>query len=248
MMERILTVTELTARIIKTVQDPTFKTAAVATGLCTMADQWTHKEWNPAQKAQGAIDHGDKHVHVRLHAEGCSGTEVVLRKFHASRLLCEDMAGDNNEVTFTHQVALRGPKVERLYSHLLQLCDCVALRLLKSRLRQERRQCTGLAKVGSGRPAQAATRLQLRNSGKTCYIMDAEDRAVRRVLSGTSIQESSSILWRTLNYLSEIEMLRRTPLGCSLTIFTVLGFGVTHPSSGNPKTLKQLSGFHKKFL
>ena len=71
----------------------------------------------------------------------------VLHKFHASRPLQEDMAGDNKEVCFTIQAALRGPKAERLFSHLQQLCDCMALRLLKSRLRQERRQSTGLAKV-----------------------------------------------------------------------------------------------------
>ena len=103
MMECILT--ELKARVARTIQGPALKTAAVTAGLCAAENQWPFKQWSPTQKA--LIDSGKQPLNtdaimsmlVSMLADVLEAG--VLRKFHASRPLQEDMAGDNKEVCFT---------------------------------------------------------------------------------------------------------------------------------------------------
>ena len=71
----------------------------------------------------------------------------TLHKFQASQPLTADMElmAEHREVCFTIQVSVRALG-ERLHQNLLKLCDNMALKLLRSRLRQERRHRQGLAK------------------------------------------------------------------------------------------------------
>lgn len=55
------------------------------------------------------------------------------------------MVAQNKEVCFTIQVSLRNAG-ERLHRNLTLLCDNMVLKLLGSRLRQERKHRHGLAK------------------------------------------------------------------------------------------------------
>ena len=72
-----------------------------------------------------------------------------LRKFQASRPLMQEVASQvmDHEVCFSTQVALRVEVGQRMHQNLNQLCDCVALKPLKSRLRPERNQRGGMAKL-----------------------------------------------------------------------------------------------------
>ena len=65
-----------------------------------------------------------------------------LRRFHASRPLTQDQ-----EVCFSIQVALRGEAGQRIYQNLNKLCGNMVLKLLKSRLRPDRSQRNGMAKM-----------------------------------------------------------------------------------------------------
>eukprot|EP00439_Symbiodinium_sp_Y106_P021033 s6166_g2.t1 len=71
----------------------------------------------------------------------------VLHKFHASHTPQADAnkTSENKEVCFTIQVSLRNAG-ERLHRNLPQLCNNMVLKLLGSRLRQERKHRHGLAK------------------------------------------------------------------------------------------------------
>ena len=137
MMECILT--EFKARVMKTTQGPAMKATAVSAGLCTDQDQWVFKRWNPAQKTLVLTNTQPLPSQTLVSMLDTMLKDIqepgALRKFHASRQLQEDMTGDKAEVCFTIQVALRGAAAERLCASLVQLCDCMALRLLKSRLR-----------------------------------------------------------------------------------------------------------------
>ena len=72
-----------------------------------------------------------------------------LCKFQASRPLTQETANQvlDQEVCFSIQVALRGEVAGRLRKNLNILCDNMALKLLKSRLRPERNQRSGAAKL-----------------------------------------------------------------------------------------------------
>ena len=76
-------------------------------------------------------------------------TQEGLRKFHASRPLTQELANQvmDQEVCFSIQVALRGDVGQRMFQNLNKLCDNMVLKLLKSRMRPERNQRSGMAKL-----------------------------------------------------------------------------------------------------
>ena len=116
---------------------------------------WAYKQWDPTKKE--LVD--TKEAPLTLTALETIVKEIQtdirepgnLHKFQASQPLSEDMEmmAEHREVCFTIQVSVRA-SVERLYRNLRKLCDNMVLKLLRSRLRQERRHRQGAAKYLDG--------------------------------------------------------------------------------------------------
>ncbi|CAE7403450.1 pol [Symbiodinium sp. CCMP2592] len=144
-------VTELQARLRKIGEDTSVKTDAIQAGWCTDQGEWNYKTWDPTQKELVATTREPMPTTAveSLLIEVLADIKEpgILHKFHATHTLHEDMdkAEDNKEVCFTIQVSLRNAG-ERLHRNLTQLCDNMVLKLLRSRLRQERKRRHGLAK------------------------------------------------------------------------------------------------------
>ena len=151
MMECILR--ELVARAQQASQDENLQKAAKA-GLWTNAEgAWLYKRWDPQAKSLVTMETPPLTAAALLHTleELLQDVRTTdgLRKFHASRPLTEELANQamDQEVCFSIQVALRGEAGQRMYQNLNKLCDNMVLKLLKSRLRPERNQRNGMAKL-----------------------------------------------------------------------------------------------------
>ena len=131
MMECIMA--ELRARLTKTSQEEAMKWDPVKKALTTMAKD---------PRSMPALDKIIAEIQADLQVPG------ALHRFHASQPLKADMETltEHKEVCFTIQVALRGQAAERLHQNMVQLCDNSVLRLLRSRLRPERKHRHGMAK------------------------------------------------------------------------------------------------------
>lgn len=149
MLECILT--ELQARLKKVVEDPAVREAGIQAGWYTEQGVWLYKTWDPIQKQLVAATREPmttttmENLIIEVLAD--IKEQGVLHKFHASQTLQADaeMTAENKEVCFTIQVSLRNAG-ERLHRNLSLLCDNMVLKLLSSRLRQERKHRHGLAK------------------------------------------------------------------------------------------------------
>ena len=150
MMECIMA--ELRARLTKTSQEEAMKQAALQAGWVDQHRLWMYKSWDPVKKAlttmakdplsMAALDKIITEIQADLQVPG------ALHRFHASQPLKADIETltEHKEVCFTIQVALRGQAAERLHQNMVQLCDNSVLRLLRSRLRPERKHRHGMAK------------------------------------------------------------------------------------------------------
>ena len=146
---------ELVARMKRTVAEESMQKAALQAGWCTDAGGWVYKQWDPIKKelvdtkeapwTLTALETIVKEIQTDIREPG------NLHKFQASQPLSEDMEmmAEHREVCFTIQVSVRATG-ERLYRNLRKLCDNMVLKLLRSRLRQERRHRQGAAKYLDG--------------------------------------------------------------------------------------------------
>ena len=151
MMECILK--ELVARVQQADQDENLRKAA-KTALWVNSDgAWLYKRWDPQAKALVDMEAPPLTTTVLLQTleELLQDvrTQEGLRKFHASRPLTQELANQvmDQEVCFSIQVALRGDVGQRMFQNLNKLCDNMVLKLLKSRMRPERNQRSGMAKL-----------------------------------------------------------------------------------------------------
>ena len=149
MMECIMA--ELRARLTKTSQEEAMKQAALQTGWVDQQGLWLYKSWDPVKKALTTMAKDPLSIALdKIIAEIQADLQVpgALHRFHASQPLKADMETltEHKEVCFTIQVALRGQAAERLHQNMVQLCDNSVLRLLRSRLRPERKHRHGVAK------------------------------------------------------------------------------------------------------
>ena len=151
MMECILK--ELVARVQQADQDENHKKAA-ATAMWTNSEKaWLCKRWGPQSKTLVATDRAPLTATELLQTleELLQNVRMSdgLRKFQASRPLTQELANQvmGQEVCFSVQVALRGEVGQRMHQNLSNLCDNMVLKLLKSRVRPERNQRSGMANL-----------------------------------------------------------------------------------------------------
>ena len=146
---------EMVARMRRTVAEEGMRQAALQAGWCAETGDWLYKQWDPIKKelvdteaaplTLSALETIVKEIQTDIREPG------NLHKFQASQPLSEDMEmmAEHREVCFTIQVSVRASG-ERLYRNLRKLCDNMVLKLLRSRLRQERRHRQGMAKYLDG--------------------------------------------------------------------------------------------------
>ncbi|CAE7740415.1 unnamed protein product, partial [Symbiodinium pilosum] len=114
---------------------------------------WLYKRWDPPTKSLVTMENPPLTTNALLQIleELLQDVRTTdgLRRFHASRPLTQELANQamDQEVCFSIQVALRGEAGQRMYQNFNKLCDKMVLKLLKSRLRPERSQRNGLAKM-----------------------------------------------------------------------------------------------------